>query len=125
MKRFNQTLTIILEEEVITLPISSLLMTKSELFAAVSNITRGYPAQTEGPVEIAYLEAAQKYELVNGYHRMVEFLTRGIDQVKAQVQDVDTSNWMVPTADDTFVYQPDMQYGGLEDFIEPYMIRRL
>ena len=124
MRRFNLTLTQILEA-IETMPIDSLLMTKSELEAAVSNITRGYPAQTEGPVEVAYLEAAQKYELVNGYHRIVELLTTGATQVQVKIQDVDTSTWRVPPPEDTFIYRPDAQYGGLEDFLEPYMIRRL
>ena len=105
-------------------PISSLIMTKSELFEAVSNITRGYPAQTEGPVEVAYLEAAEAYQLVNGYHRVVELLVSGQDQVQVKVQD-EHASWDPPPPDDTFVYQPGEQYGGLEDFIEPYLIRRL
>lgn len=114
-------------EQTKTLPIAELVMEKDELSAAIDNITRGYPAMTEGPVEVAYMTQMQpeRYQLVNGYHRMVEAMLRGEMQVQVQIQDVDTSGWMIPQPNNIFSFQPDQDYKGLEDFIEPYMLRRL
>ena len=104
------------------LPIDSLIITKSELEAAISNITRGYPAVTEGPVEVAYLKRFRRHQLVNGYHRMVDYLLAGQTSVLAKVSE---GTWKLPPMSDRFVFQPELPFKGLEDFTEPYMLRRL
>ena len=108
--------------DVVRLPIDSLIMRKSELEAAISNISRGYPAVTEGPVEVAYLKRSRRYELVNGYHRMVGYLLAGETSVLAKVSE---GTWKLPPMSDRFVFQPELPFKGLEDFTEPYMLRRL
>jgi len=115
------------EQQVEMMSISSLLITKSELFDAISNVYRGYRAQTEGPVEVAYMPQVGRYQLVNGYHRMVEFIVSGQDRVLVKINGEDTSHWRVPAANELFVYQPDMEYGGLEEIpgVEQYMLRNL
>lgn len=106
------------------IPIASLVMTRSELEAAISNIIRGHPAMTEGPVEVVYLPRSRRYQLVNGYHRMVNYLLQGASSVTVTVQ-LEPGNWRLPERRDRFVFQPDLPYKGLEAFIEPYMLRRL
>ncbi len=106
-----------------TLPIGSLVMTRSELQMAVENIARGYPAQTEGPVEVAYDRRSKRYHLTNGYHRMIEFIIRGKTNVLVKV--TGEANWKLPPKSDRFVFNPGLPYGGLENFIEPYLLKRL
>lgn len=106
-------------------PISTLLMSKSEIFEAVSNITRGSPSMTEGPVKVVYFKKAKKYQLVNGYHRVVEHIVRGEENIAIMIGDEDTSDWKLPSRKDTFIYQNDLPYKGLESFIEPYLLKRL
>ncbi len=107
--------------------ISSLIMTKEELSQAIDNISRGYPSQTEGPVEVVYRTEMQpeRYQLVQGYHRMVEAIVRGETEIQVMKLNEDTSKWMVPKPNDLFQFDWDLPYRGLENFIEPYMLRRL
>ena len=104
------------------LSIDSLVMTKEELIAAVENIARGYPAVTEGPLEVAYLPKSRRYQLTNGYHRMVEYMLAGKTSVPVMVIQ---GEWRLPPSKNRFQFQPGLRYKGLEDFIEPYMLRRL
>jgi hypothetical protein len=112
-------------EGVIHVPLSKLVLTKSELQAAVENITRGYPAMTEGPVLVVDMGRGL-YQLVNGYHRLIPMMLSGADSVLALV-DVSAGKrpWGLPTRSDRFRYDPSLPYKGLETFLEPYMLRRL
>jgi len=111
------------EAEIKEIEIPSLIMTRSELFEAVSNIARGYPAATEGPIEVAYLPRVKKYQLVNGYHRMVDFLLEGRSTALAKI--TGQADWNLPNKNDRFVYMSKMRYKGLEEFVEPYLLKRL
>jgi hypothetical protein len=104
------------------LPISSIIMEKSELEAAVSNISRGHAAVTEGPVEVAYLPKSRKYQLTNGYHRMVALMLAGETRVLANIH---RGDWALPSRRERFTFQPELPFKGLEDFIEIYLLRRL
>lgn len=104
------------------LPIDSLIITKDELNQAVENITRGYPAVTEGPLEVAYLPKSRRFQLTNGYHRMVEYLLSGKTSVPVKATE---GEWKLPPMKDRFKFQPGLRYKGLEDFVEPYLLRRL
>ena len=108
-------------ENTLKLPIAAIVMTKDELQQAVENITRGYPAMTTGPVEVAILKS-RRYQLVNGYHRMVQFLLNGQEDVVANIV---KGEWRLPSKNERFVFKPDLPFKGLEDFIEPYLLKRL
>lgn len=107
--------------------ISQLILTKEELSQAIDNIARGYPAMTEGPVKVVYRTDLQpeRYQLVNGYHRLVEAIVRGETEIETMIEDEDTTGWMKPNPNELFNFQWDLPYRGLEDFIEPHMLRRL
>ena len=110
-----------IESETMRMPIASIVMTKCELYEAISNIIRGYPAVTEGPVEVAYLTKSKRYQLINGYHRMVKHMLEG--QTNVEVIKTQDGDWSLPSV--KFRFQPDKPFKGLEDFIEPYMLRKL
>lgn len=112
-----------LENNIFSIPIASLIMTKSELAEAVSNIARGYPAATEGPLEVAVFPNSDRYQLVNGYHRMVEIMLRGKTSVYVEV--TQNADWNLPTKRDRFQFEPDKPYKGLERFVEVYLLKRL
>lgn len=104
-------------------PIDQLLLVKDEIIAAVSNLSRGLPSVTPGPVEVNYHQSVQKYELTNGYHRLVEALMRG--ETSISVKDTGPAEWSVPTGDRLFIPDYDQEYYGLEEFIEYYELKRL
>lgn len=106
-------------------PISSLAMTKEEISQAVDNIARGYGAQTPGPIKVVYRTEMQpeRYQVVNGYHRIVEAIVRGETEIQIMIEEEDTSKWMIPN--DLFQFNWDLPYRGMEEFIEPYQLRRL
>lgn len=105
------------------IPIAQLIMTKEEIAAAVSNISRGYGAVTEGPLEVNYHETLGKYQLTNGYHRLVHALMSG--QHEVTVFNDGPATWRPPAPDKTFVPDWDEEYFGMEDFIEYYELKRL
>jgi len=103
--------------------IPDILMRKSEIEAAVSNLSRGMPSMTPGPVLVAYHESLNKYELVNGYHRVIEALLNG--KTTIQIQNKELAQWSPPSSSDIFVPDFDREYFGMEDFIELYELKRL
>ena len=106
-----------------TIPIASLIMTKEEIAAAVSNIARGHPAVAEGPVEVVDMGEGQ-YQLVNGYHRLIAVMLRGGLSALATVNvSRGVKPWGMPS--DRFEFVPELPYKGLEEIIEPYILKRL
>jgi len=114
-----------LESEVVTLPIASIIMDKDELYGAVSNIARGHTSMTDGPVKVA-VHPKGEYELVDGYHRMVMYMLQGHTQVSAKVE---LATWKLGYKKELshlrFDFRPNLQYKGLEEFIELYLLKRI
>jgi hypothetical protein len=106
-----------------TAKIADLIMTKEEIEAAVSNLSRGLASQTEGPVEVNLHPSINQYQLTNGYHRVVEAMMRG--ETEVPVKDDGQAEWRPPGRRDRFYYDPSQDYYGMEEFIENYMLRRL
>ena len=104
------------------IPIKDLLMTKEEISDAVSNLSRGLPSMTPGPLEVYHHKSVDRYQLTNGYHRVVEALMNGERMVPINSQGPAT--WEVPTSG---VFTPDFnsEFFGMEDFIEYYELKRL
>jgi len=115
------------QSKIETVPISSLIATKEEISQAVDNISRGYGAQTMGPIKVVLRTDMKppKYQVVNGYHRLVEAIARGETEIQIAIEDEDISGWMVPRSNELFQFNWDLPYRGLEDFIEPYQLRNL
>jgi hypothetical protein len=67
----------------------------------------------------------ERYQLVNGYHRVVEAMVRGETEIQTMIEDEDTTGWMKPSPNDLFQFDWDLPYRGMENFIEPYQLRRL
>jgi hypothetical protein len=105
------------------LPVGSLLLSKEEVQAAVDNLSRGLPSMTEGPVEINYHPSLGKFQLTNGYHRLVEALLRGQSEIK--VHNTGEATWSPPNRSDLYKPDWDADYYGMEEFIESYVLRRL
>ncbi|MDB4490008.1 hypothetical protein N9045_00685 [bacterium] len=105
------------------LPIGSLILSKEEVQAATDNLSRGLPSMTEGPVEVNYHPSLGKFQLTNGYHRLVEALMRGESEI--QVSNQGEASWRPPSLEDTYKPDWDADYYGMEEFIESYVLRRL
>ncbi len=106
-----------------TLEIADLILTKEEIAAAVSNLSRGLPSQTEGPLEVNFHPSLNQYQLTNGYHRLVEAMVRG--ETSVPVKDDGQAAWRPPSRRERFYYDPSQDYYGMEEFIEHYELRRL
>lgn len=104
-------------------PIGSLLLSKEEVRAAVENLSRGLSSMTEGPVEVNYHPSLDKFQLTNGYHRLVEALMRGESEI--EVNNEGEASWRPPNLGDRYKPDWDADYYGMEEFIELYMLRRL
>jgi hypothetical protein len=110
----------------LSLPISSLILTKSEIIAAAENIARGYQAMTTRPIEVVDMGRG-KYQVTNGCHRLVALIVvSGDSSVVVRVNsEHGVRPWKLPPRNDRFRYYPDARYGGMEDILEPYLLRRL
>ena len=120
MKSFKEWL---LESDQEEISIADLLMTKEEISAAVSNLSRGLSSATEGPLTVHYHESIGRFELTNGYHRVVESLMSGKKVVSIKSDGVAT--WKVPKESELFVPDFDSEFFGMEDFIEYYELKLL
>lgn len=107
--------------KVISIPLKKLIMSKEELRQAISNISRGYTAQTSGPVEV--YKSKNSYHLSNGYHRIVDSILRKDSTVNAVVTE-ELDNFKTP---DRFRYDPSLKYSGLERIMgdEQFLLKRL
>jgi hypothetical protein len=71
-----------------TIEIENLTLPKAEIDAAKENIERGLYAQTEGPVKVVYDPKVGRYEVEDGYHRVVQALENGEDEIDFVVSDI-------------------------------------
>jgi len=116
-------LSILCEEPQNEILIEDLILTKQEIAQAVSNLARGMPSQTTGPLLVMLHKAKNKYQLVNGYHRVVEALMRGEDSVI--IKNTGIANWKLPKTNELFIPDFNQKYFGMEEFIEHYELRNL
>lgn len=116
-------LSILYETTQNNVPIEDLILTKQEIAQAVSNLARGMPSQTTGPLLVMLHKTENKYQLVNGYHRVVETLMRGEDTVT--IKNTGIANWKIPKDSELFVPDFNQRYFGMEEFIEIYELRNL
>ena len=74
--------------------IKDIILNKDEIESAVDNISRGLRAITQGPLEVYYHPSEDKYELSNGYHRIIEALFQGKKEIEAISKG--TATWDLP-----------------------------
>lgn len=101
--------------------IKDIILTKDEIVSAVDNISRGLGSITQGPLEVYHHPSEDKYELSNGYHRIIEALFRGKKEI--DVISKGTATWDLPK--DIFSPDFDKKYFGMEDFVEEYILRKI
>ena len=103
--------------------IEDLVLTKDDIEAAVSNLSRGMSRMTSGTLFVSKHPLEGKYELTNGYHRLVEALMRGDKTVTVLNQG--DAEWKMPSEDRLFEPDFSKKYYGMEDFIEYYELKNL
>ena len=112
----------LLESEREEISIADLIMTKEEISDAVSNLSRGLSSVTTGPLTVNYHESIGRFQLTNGYHRVVEALMSGKKVVP--IKNDGAATWAVPKSE-LFVPDFSSEFFGMEDFIEYYELKRL
>ena len=111
------------EKKTFDIEIEDLILTKDEIEAAVSNLSRGMSSMTSGPLFVSKHPLEGKYELTNGYHRLVEALMRG--KTSVTVMNQGDAEWKMPSNDRLFKPDFDKEYYGMEDFTEYYELKNL
>ncbi len=111
------------EKKTFDIEIEDLILTKDEIEAAVSNLSRGMSSMTSGPLFVSKRPLEGKYELTNGYHRLVEALMRG--KTSVTVMNQGDAEWKMPSKDRLFEPDFSREYYGMEDFIEYYELKNL
>lgn len=123
--RFNTILNEIFDHQsdVISVDLSKLVMTKDEIKAAVDNLVRGLLPQTEGPILVSRIGDEDRYQLINGYHRVVVAILADQKYMMAKIDG--QADWQQPEIEE--IYRPDWtkRYKGLEDFVEVYQLKHL
>ena len=112
----------LLESDREEISIADLIMTKEEISDAVSNLSRGLSSVATGPLTVNYHESIGRFELTNGYHRVVEALMSGKKVVP--IKNDGAATWEVPKSE-LFVPDFSSEFFGMEDFIEYYELKRL
>lgn len=103
--------------------IKDLIMTKEEIKSAVSNLARGLPSMTEGPLFVMLHPSNNRYQLTNGYHRVVEALMN--HKTYVSVRNIDNANWKLPSKKELFIPDFSLPFFGMEKFIEYYELKNI
>jgi hypothetical protein len=108
------------------IPIQDMILRKEDLELAAHSLSQGRESMTSGPVKVYFVEQENKYDLADGYHRVLRAILDRRDVILAEVHMVDDPNQLyVPPMRDRYVYQPHEHYLGLEDFIAVQTLRRI
>ena len=91
-----------------TLNIEELVIEKGDgtygLTLAYKHHRDGIKSKTEGPLDVCWLKNENKYLVVDGYHRLIEYLLEGEHEFECNIDWTGhTTEWSVPTANDRFI----------------------
>lgn len=122
---------------VFTLRLRDLVVHARALRGALGDCLQGRCSHTSGPLAVipsgeARLSpgAPEKYQLVDGHHRLVEMLLDGTHRdlggrVRVRVDSNlgtwgtgSASSWDVARSGERWTFEPDLKFGGLENLLE-------
>lgn len=104
------------EGDEVNIKYEDLLVDMPELKSALSNISRGLPSMTDKLQEVFYYPNIDKFELVDGHHRLIESLYRGEDEAIFRVADVFNPDHEI-SLENRFNFNPSLPYGGVEEIV--------
>lgn len=114
-----------IESQIIQIPISDLLIFRKSLIQAFSDFKDGRESRTDRPIEVWQTEDG-KYQLIDGYHRIVAALIHGQKIIKAEIVGKGYSDyWSVAKPRDQFHYRHNMTYQDLQDLADKELLRDL
>ena len=113
------------EGDRVVMPLELLVMSENSLRQSLFNdISVGRYSMTKGDIDVWFTEE-DFYFLTDGYHRVVEAMLLGKEEMGSKVEGVGYSTyWAVPSERDRFEYRPNMKYKGLEKFAEEGVLDR-
>lgn len=101
------------------LNISNLLISENSLEMAYHDFSGGRRSMTSGPISVWIYN--DEIILVDGYHRIAEYLLKDIQFCDAEVTDIGYSDyWVKPS--DKFVVDFNLKYNGLENIIDEELL---
>lgn len=137
-KRFlglNEMLEFLLEEEhpAQKISLSDLVVNRQSLLDAYDDVfLRKAPSRSRGPLEVMPIDDEPgKYQLIDGHHRLVEFLIQqnhrnanGMIEVVVNDSDAVKSYYAVPPTGKRWQFLPGKKYGNLESMMDRKLIAR-
>lgn len=113
-----------LENQIIEIPLSDLIISRDSLFKAMNDISRGRVSKTQDLIHV--WENENKYQLVDGYHRVFEYILSNQKSVQAEVIGRGYSDyWATVHPEQQFQYNPNTPYHGLEDLADEEILEEL
>jgi hypothetical protein len=110
--------------------LGNLVVFRSSLYRAFDDCERGKCSHTKGPVEVFPLRSEQgKYQLFDGYHRLIEYLTarkhlKNNHTIPVKIVDKEwvRKTYSIAPEGDRWEYDGSLKYGGLEDLADEEII---
>lgn len=91
---------------------------KSVRKTLLDDLYMGRFSQSKGEIDVWYSDE-ERYAITDGYHRAVEAMLLGIDELRARVEGIGYSSyWSLPREGERFEYRPEKEFKGLELFAE-------
>lgn len=111
-----------LENQIIQIPLGNLLISRKGLVQAFNDYKDGRESRTAGPVHVWQTED-NKYQLVDGYHRIVNAILHGQQTIQAEIIGRGYSDyWAITKPKDQFQYKSSMTYNDLQDVADKELL---
>jgi len=105
--------------KILTIPIGDILVSREAMWGAFNNVDSGRVSKTESDILEVWKIEDERLLLVDGLHRFVELLLKGVKQVKVDIVGEGYSDyWATPYPGKEFEVNSSLKYGGLEDLAD-------
>jgi hypothetical protein len=87
-------------------PIKSLSLSKKEINNIMMNMRHGDKGVTEGPIEIVYNIQSGQFNILEGYHRVVEFISKKKEFIPAKIWSTSHEDFLTNVSNDDLFFKP-------------------
>jgi len=73
------------------------------ILAAYNDVCEGVRSKTSGPIKVNWIQEEQKYLVVDGLHRIVEFIEKGMSSCMCEINwTIGQDKWKLPSKNERF-----------------------
>lgn len=87
-------------------PIKSLSLSKKEISNTMMDMRHGSNAITEGPIEIVYNIETSQFNVLEGYHRIVEFISKKKEFIPVKIWSTSRVDFLTNVPDNDLFFKP-------------------